>query len=280
MWFVKDGGVAVAGLGISLMLGGVSMSLCNLYMWKGATLSFYVGGGILMILSILAASAHWHTMTTDPGTVPKDVIVLSVNSEQENDEWSYLNEEIGILYCELCDANRPKCATHCDSCNNCIVMMDHHCPWVNNCVGIGTLKNFILLLVYLPTTCIFMGALTIWQVTSCPKDCGFQQEMQPGKSGVAIMAIGFIFGVLCFIMIILEMFSIHYDERLAWIVHKIHDRRLKDITMHHRFGVIFGSDRFQWHWLIPSHNVHQSRSNADLEIIMGYCLPHKSSSQE
>ncbi|OQR83917.1 palmitoyltransferase [Achlya hypogyna] len=269
MWFVKDGGFVVTLLGIGLMVGGVGLCLHNWWAWKGLNAASTGVTLVLGLLSVLSAIAHWYTMTTNPGTVPKHIHVLSLQSDACEAEHMPLTDNDGSLYCEFCDATRPKCVTHCDSCQGCIAMMDHHCPWVNNCIGIGNLNNFLLLLVYLSLTCGCMGVMTIAQVGWCPAKCGFQDGMQPGKSGVAVMAVAFIFGALCVIMLTLEAFSIHYDERLAWIVQatRAHGR---PSTLVEKLGVICGSSTFRWRWLLPRRDVHRLRSSEEMEIILGY----------
>ncbi|KDO30136.1 hypothetical protein SPRG_05328 [Saprolegnia parasitica CBS 223.65] len=271
MWFVTDGGFVVTLLGVALMLAGVGLCLSNMHEWLGASMASGILASGLLVLSVLTASAHWYTMTTNPGTVPKYVHVLSTPASDDTDaEHVPLHDEDTTLHCDICDAARPRCVTHCDSCQGCITMMDHHCPWVNNCVGIGNLKNFVLLLIYLFLTCAYMGSMTVAQIASCPETCGLDDGKQPGKAGVAVMAVAFIFGALAAIMLILEVFSIHYDERIKWIVQKTQDRRVKRATLTQKLGVLFGSQTFRWHWLLPGRDVHRHRSSTDMDIILGY----------
>jgi hypothetical protein len=110
-WFVQDSGALVAVIGVICMLIGVVSCILNVYNWLGLSAWGIFAIGILVVASGMAVVAHWFTMTTDPGAVPKNVTVvvspddsLETNTEQEVP----LNADNGILYCQGCDADRPR----------------------------------------------------------------------------------------------------------------------------------------------------------------------------
>lgn len=61
-------------------------------------------------------------------------------------------------FCTPCGIFKPDDAHHCHDCGRCVERMDHHCPWINNCVGLETEKYFILFLLYISLTGLFVSA--------------------------------------------------------------------------------------------------------------------------
>jgi len=142
--------------------------------------------------SIFGMYAHWSTMTTDPGSVPRDCVPL-IDDVQEQDFKAVTMESGGNghqlgganrtrsssqahiptyirkyrKFCKRCRAFKPIRAHHCSICGRCIVKMDHHCPWVNNCVGIGNQKLFLLFLLAVNMCCIYSLVLVIAKFWSC-----------------------------------------------------------------------------------------------------------------
>ena len=45
--------------------------------------------------------------------------------------------------CKICNNIKPLRVRHCNTCDTCVIRMDHHCILVNNCVG---LHNHICLI--------------------------------------------------------------------------------------------------------------------------------------
>jgi palmitoyltransferase len=51
-------------------------------------------------------------------------------------------------WCHVCTGFKPPRAHHCQSCQRCILKMDHHCPWMGTCVGLSNHAHFVRFLVY------------------------------------------------------------------------------------------------------------------------------------
>ena len=63
--------------------------------------------------------------------------------------------------CTTCNIIRPLRTTHCGTCDNCILRLDHHCPWIGTCVGKRNYHYFFFFLIFLNLTQIFVGIFSI-----------------------------------------------------------------------------------------------------------------------
>lgn len=107
------------------------------------------------------------TATTDPGVLPRNVHVPSVENDYEIPQEYYnmitlptenpLIANIEVKYCTTCRIWRPPRASHCSTCEACIITHDHHCKWVNNCIGQRNYHYFFTFLV----SCVIATAFII-----------------------------------------------------------------------------------------------------------------------
>jgi len=101
------------------------------------------------------------TIIVPPGYTPRD----SDYSQEELEHYKGIRQvkrsETYNKFCITCRLPKLERAHHCQLCKTCVLRMDHHCPWVNNCVGQNNHRYFILFLLYLMISCIYVCILSI-----------------------------------------------------------------------------------------------------------------------
>lgn len=133
------------------------------------------------------------TCCTDPGVIPHRNMVLASGSRGELTDllgYDLLGVDVeprmltsqtsrqaelrvpedlqaaGYKWCRTCQIIRPPRASHCASCNHCVMRFDHHCPFVNNCVG---QRNYAFFTGFVSSaTCLALIVLPLlfWYMTS------------------------------------------------------------------------------------------------------------------
>ncbi|XP_072770891.1 putative palmitoyltransferase ZDHHC13 isoform X1 [Nerophis lumbriciformis] len=139
----------------------------------------------VQILFTLNATAllyyYLRACRTDPGFVKA--------TEEEKKMNVLLLAEAGCLdpsiFCTSCMIKKPVRASHCPKCDACVAKQDHHSAWTNTCIGARNHAHFVLFLLALVLTCVWMfyGCLTYWSTR-----CTLHYETQ-GLVGVAFAVI-------------------------------------------------------------------------------------------
>jgi hypothetical protein len=106
------------------------------------------------------------TYITEPGIIPRnhpDFLKQKVKNEDENTK-KITPRIFTERKCSTCNIFRPPKASHCRTCDNCVMDFDHHCDFVSNCIGKRNHKYFYLFLLFgsiLSLHCIILNIITI-----------------------------------------------------------------------------------------------------------------------
>ncbi|SCU89491.1 LAME_0E03840g1_1 [Lachancea meyersii CBS 8951] len=124
-------------------------------LWK-----FGSGHGTLVVLFYyswaVCLASFIRSATSDPGVLPRNLHVPTVCNDFELPR-EYYNmitlpsahpegRTVNLKYCTTCRIWRPPRASHCPSCDACVMTHDHHCIWINNCVGQRNYRYFLTFL--------------------------------------------------------------------------------------------------------------------------------------
>jgi len=104
-------------------------------------------------LCVLAALLR--ASLSDPGVLAKSSSQQPAEGQPREREVMVAGLEfVKVKYCDTCRLWRPPRASHCSSCNHCVLAFDHHCPWVGACVGRGNYKHFIWFISLVVVDCL------------------------------------------------------------------------------------------------------------------------------
>eukprot|EP00440_Ansanella_granifera_P031095 gb/GFBE01033768.1/.p1 GENE.gb/GFBE01033768.1/~~gb/GFBE01033768.1/.p1 ORF type:complete len:330 (+),score=39.20 gb/GFBE01033768.1/:1-990(+) len=91
------------------------------------------------------------SICTSPGQPPEYPENPEDLDDTELGDWAKRPKQ-----CRKCDRLKPPRTHHCSVCNRCVLKMDHHCPWINNCVGYKNYRYFLLFMLYLALSCLYV----------------------------------------------------------------------------------------------------------------------------
>lgn len=112
----------------------------------------------------------------------------SLRSEPDDGRVPVELRERGYKWCRTCEIIRPPRASHCSSCDHCVLRFDHHCPFVNNCVGQRNYASFTAFVTSALCLALIVVPLLFWWMMSS----GSQTEakaMDPSVK-IALLVIG------------------------------------------------------------------------------------------
>lgn len=101
---------------------------------------------------------------------------IRLKSRPETQELLNLNR---YHFCQQCKAPRAPRDHHCNICRTCVPVMDHHCPFYGgSCVGRHNHRNFILFLLYMMLTTVWLATSTVanWRHLPSFPSWVFQRE--------------------------------------------------------------------------------------------------------
>uniref|UniRef100_K3WUY3 Palmitoyltransferase n=1 Tax=Globisporangium ultimum (strain ATCC 200006 / CBS 805.95 / DAOM BR144) TaxID=431595 RepID=K3WUY3_GLOUD len=299
LWFLWDpAGLIIAGFAWSLMLSSLAALYASVSHWLG--LFSALGLALALWFTALMAMCMWchlAVLTTDPGFVPAKLSGVLPQTKRDvhgtdsaDEDESELEEEEVVMplheledhvddgtllvFCDECDIYRPSRAEHCHTCERCVVLHDHHCPWVNNCVGIGNHKAFLLLLLYVTVTSVYVLLFILSQRYLCAETatttCGFREGQFPGRLGMWMLAGACVFGLFCALMLVMELYSIYLDPVFTLIADQITCRSgsKSRSRLERHVSVICGTNGMDLRvWLLP---FAPRRSRHETEIVHGF----------
>lgn len=109
-------------------------------------------------------------MCTDPGIIQRPSSIERTILKKHLNHLTYdikiNNVIVNCKYCTTCQMIRPPRSSHCAICSNCISILDHHCPFLSTCIGMRNYRFFILFLVFLLQTQLFLFSTSLIKVLS------------------------------------------------------------------------------------------------------------------
>ena len=122
----------------------------------------------------------FRSMCTDPGIIrrPSSIERSTITQELKlhrmtPDRLNNLSYTIYIRdvpvqckYCVTCQMVRPPRSSHCAICSNCVSTLDHHCPFLSTCIGLRNYRFFILFLLCLLQSELFLFTTSLIKVMS------------------------------------------------------------------------------------------------------------------
>lgn len=138
---------------------------------------------VLMIAQMVALLLG--TSCTDPGVIPQRAVIKALGIADEiSDILGYCVLGVGeptrdpridskemlpselqgqkYSWCRTCEIIRPPRASHCSSCDQCVLRFDHHCPFVNNCIAQRNYHYFVGFLLSILIAAAFGLMVTMW----------------------------------------------------------------------------------------------------------------------
>jgi len=133
---------------------------------------------------------YFKSCFTDPGKVPEGWTPQGGNRYTLLEYDEDLESSKKKKYCEKCNNWKPPRTHHCKSCGRCVLRMDHHCPWINNCVGYHNHKYFLLFLIYICLSILYLLLMIVLRAIMLWGEYHLTRKPIQPKDGITICVLG------------------------------------------------------------------------------------------
>ncbi|CAD8136518.1 unnamed protein product [Paramecium pentaurelia] len=162
------------------------------------------------------------TVCMDPGIIPKirpdyemQEELLKVPQKYSKLDYRFIVDskmfiinahQFKLKYCSTCAIYRPARASHCPSCDNCVVRFDHHCPWIGQCIGRRNYVYFYFFIMSVSFMLIFVfGTCVSYIVEESKKRAEYMDTSDAisetiTQNPVSIILVIYSFGFSCFVV--------------------------------------------------------------------------------
>ncbi|CAD8048384.1 unnamed protein product [Paramecium sonneborni] len=177
---------------------------------------------IFVIIQITIYILLLITVCMDPGIIPKirseyemDQELLEAPQKYSKIDYRFIvdskmfiikGHQFKLKYCSTCAIYRPARASHCPSCDNCVVRFDHHCPWIGQCIGRRNYVYFYFFIMSVSFMLIFVFGTCLSYIIDESKKRSIYMDTSDAVSQtlaqnpVSIILVIYSFGFQCFVV--------------------------------------------------------------------------------
>ena len=160
----------------------------------------------IFILYFLQIYSTFRAGCTDPGILPKQYLIYSLNKKPER-RCIINGHLINLKYCISCDIFIPPRCHHCSRCDNCVEKFDHHCIWLGTCIGLRNYKFFYLLIFCLVINDIYQILFCLYFLLNNIKN--LKNDKNTTLKIIISMSIIILYDILFIIFFLGKLFILH-----------------------------------------------------------------------
>lgn len=146
-----------------------------------------------------------------------NVFFLLAARETHKSAWIEIEHKNEGFLCRYCEKYVKMHSKHCRSCNICRMEFDHHCFFLNNCVTKDNYSLFLLGIIFLGISSIYMSFLCVFVMMGNEYDKGALMRRAAEFYGVKSVPRAPIYLILCLMLI--EMLGIQVFMIYLYALH-------------------------------------------------------------